>query len=274
MKTLKNHQIIYDNECPLCSAYTNAFIKNEMLEANGRVTYNEYCKTNTHNVDLKMAQKKIALINTETGETTYGLDSMLKIISNRFPFVATLFSIKIIYWLFTKLYYFISFNRKVIAPSKQSTTTCYPDFNLKYRILFLVFCWAITTWILHTLTALFHFKSYSSYTEAVLLIIQIPIQYVVIKIKTKEVFVNYLGHLLFLSFFGSLLLLPIIIINHFILLSLIANAIYFFAVVFVLIIMHFKRVKLLELNTALCYSWVVFRVIILFYLIITNYIQP
>ena len=212
------------------------------------------------------------LFRSVTGETTYGLDSMLKIISNRYSFVAKLFSIKIIYWLFTKLYFFISFNRKVIAPSKQSATTCYPDFNFKYRILFLVFCWAITTWILHAFTAIFHFKSYSTYTEAILLIVQIPIQYVVIKNKTKEVFVNYLGHLLFLSFFGSLLLIPIILINHFVLVSLIVNSIYFFTVVFVLIIMHFKRVKLLELNNSLCYSWIAFRLLILFYLIITNYI--
>jgi len=36
MKTLANHIILYDEECPMCFAYTKAFIKLDMLPKNGR----------------------------------------------------------------------------------------------------------------------------------------------------------------------------------------------------------------------------------------------
>ena len=36
MKTLENQTLLYDEDCPLCSVYTTGFIKNGMLDVNGR----------------------------------------------------------------------------------------------------------------------------------------------------------------------------------------------------------------------------------------------
>lgn len=272
MKKLENYQIIYDDECPLCNVYTRAFIDNGMLDKNGRVPYKEYIVENKFNVDIQKSQNQIALVNTKTGETTYGLDSMLKIITHRFNFVKNLFKIKIIYWLFTKLYSFISFNRKVIAPAKITAHTCKPEFNTKYRILFIVFCWLVTSLVLQAFTSTFHFKHYPNYIESILLLVQIPVQYLILKNKSKENFINYLGHLFFLSLLGSLLLLPIICFNYFIAVPLIISAVYFFAIVLLLVIMHLKRVALLQLNNGLCYSWILYRLSILAIIIIANYL--
>ncbi len=35
MKTLHNHVIFYDADCPMCNLYTNAFVKTGMLDSNG-----------------------------------------------------------------------------------------------------------------------------------------------------------------------------------------------------------------------------------------------
>lgn len=272
MKTLKDHQIIYDDECPLCNAYTSAFVKNGMLAQNGRMPYKTYVDANEYNIDLQKSKNQIALINIKTGEATYGLDSMLKIIEHRYPFVKTLFSIKFIYWFFTKLYSFISYNRKVIAPAKLTAHTCYPDFNVKYRIAFLFFCWVVSCIILQQYAALFHFQHYPKYLEAFLLLLQMPYQYFFMKNKKKEAVLNYFGHLFFISFFGCVLLLPVLIFNNYFILPVQIILYYFFAVLLVLIIMHIKRVALLELNTRLCFSWIAFRLLLLAYILLTNYI--
>ena len=39
MKTLSDHTLIYDNDCPLCVGYTNAFLKIKMLDKNGRKAF-------------------------------------------------------------------------------------------------------------------------------------------------------------------------------------------------------------------------------------------
>jgi predicted DCC family thiol-disulfide oxidoreductase YuxK len=36
MKTLENHTLFYDKDCPMCNIYTARFIKTKMLDANGR----------------------------------------------------------------------------------------------------------------------------------------------------------------------------------------------------------------------------------------------
>ncbi len=270
-KTLSHHQIIFDDECPLCNAYTNAFIKSGMLSPNGRVPYQIYAQTNVHGIDLPKSKNQIALVNTQTGEVTYGLDSMLKILQYRFPFVKYLFSIKIIYWFFIKMYSFISYNRKVIAPAKMGRHTCYPDFNVMYRVVFIFFCWVIATIILTAYASLFHFQHYPKYLEAFLLLAQMPYQYLFMKNKNREVVLNYFGHLFFLSFFGCILLIPALIGSYFIALPPLFILSYFLAVVVILIAMHIKRVGLLQLNYGLCFSWVAYRLLLLAYILLTNY---
>jgi len=41
MKTLKNHTLIYDNECPMCTMYSKGFIHAGMLDENGREAFTE-----------------------------------------------------------------------------------------------------------------------------------------------------------------------------------------------------------------------------------------
>jgi predicted DCC family thiol-disulfide oxidoreductase YuxK len=40
MKTLHNHIILYDAECPMCNLYTSAFVRNGLLD--NREAYQQY----------------------------------------------------------------------------------------------------------------------------------------------------------------------------------------------------------------------------------------
>ncbi len=41
MKTLTNQTLLYDEDCPLCRAYTSGFIATGMLDEKGRKPYSE-----------------------------------------------------------------------------------------------------------------------------------------------------------------------------------------------------------------------------------------
>src|ERR1700761_5494244 len=117
MKTLKDHLILYDAECPMCKVYTQAFTSTGMLDNDGRAPYQNlkgfFCPT----VDRKRAVNEIALVNTKTGEVTYGIDSLFKVIGNACPIFKPLFACKPFGTAMRKLYAFISYNRKVIIPA-------------------------------------------------------------------------------------------------------------------------------------------------------------
>ncbi len=108
MKTLENHTLIYDAECPLCNAYTQGFIKYKMLDINGRTAFQQFDFDNNTEIDKTKAANKIVLFNSETNEITYGLPSLIKIIglSFRSAFISFVCSAKFLpkqYIVFTSL---------------------------------------------------------------------------------------------------------------------------------------------------------------------------
>ncbi|HSY60870.1 MAG TPA: hypothetical protein VK796_03290 [Cytophaga sp.] len=75
--------------------------------------------------------------------------------------------------------------------------------------------------------------------------------------------IRYHYNMLLISLMGSILLWPIIILNSFHPQSHVVNLSYFFTVVSIMFVVHIGRVKKLQLPTYLCYTWVLYRFIIL-----------
>src|SRR5580698_2819025 len=94
VNTLKNHTILYDADCPMCKAYTNAFTATGMLDPNGRAPYQHMPDFACPLIDHQRAVNEIALINKTTGQVTYGIESLFKIIANSFPIFRPLFNCK------------------------------------------------------------------------------------------------------------------------------------------------------------------------------------
>lgn len=141
--------IIYDDTCPMCKIYTSAFVQNGLLSQEGRISFAELNENNACQIDFEKGRHEIPLIDLNGGKTIYGLDSMVYLLNQRFKFVGAIMKIKPIYWFFKKLYTLVSYNRRVIAPSEKQIIKydCTPDFNLKYRLLYIGIAFIISLFI-------------------------------------------------------------------------------------------------------------------------------
>jgi predicted DCC family thiol-disulfide oxidoreductase YuxK len=265
MRTLKNHVILFDNECPMCYAYTKAFVKTGMLASDGREAYQEMAQNICPLVDRQRAANEIALVNTETGEVIYGIQSIFKIIAHAMPFFKPLFMFSPFIYLMRKFYAFISYNRKVIIPAAVKENTIQPTFKLRYRIAYLLFTWLITADLLtayaHLLTDFVPLGS--KYREYLICGGQLFFQSAIIVFYRKEKLWDYLGNMMTISFAGSLLLQPVLILTKYFDVQPVFFILYFLMVAGLMFLEHIRRSKLLKLGWLMSMSWALYRLIVL-----------
>ncbi len=267
MKTLENHVVLFDGECPMCNLYTCAFVKIGMLPKDGRGDYQSNMDTVCPLIDKQRAVNEIALVNLQNGEVTYGVKSIFKILGNACPAFAPLFLCNPFIWLMSKVYAFISYNRRVIipAPAGGDGYIYQPTFKLHYRIAYLLFTWFCTGYILtayaHLLTGILPLGN--AYREYLICGGQIIFQGIVISVFAKEKLWSYLGNMMTISFAGSLLLLIPLALHHYITPTPIIYTLYFLAVAGLMFLEHLRRSKLLDIGYALTITWVLYRVVVL-----------
>lgn len=268
MKTLNNHTLIYDNECPMCNIYSKGFIKSGMLDKNGREAFTELSFKNKNLIDFNRAKNEIALVDHEKNKVIYGLDSLLLIIGNSFPTLEKIARIQPLYWFFKKLYSFVSYNRKQIIPSKKDMEeACVPDFNLKYRVAYLSFVVIFSGYILSIFSAKLNTDlSQNFWREFAICSAQIIWQTLFLKSYLKDKVWNYLGNMMTVSLIGTLLLIPALFLN----LNPVFSTVYFGIVVFIMFLEHIRRCRILKLNFLPTFSWMIFRMTVLAILIWNN----
>ncbi|KMQ67444.1 hypothetical protein ACM39_13480 [Chryseobacterium sp. FH2] len=264
MKTLKNHTLIYDNECPMCNIYSKGFIKSGMLDESGREAFTELTFRNKTLIDFNRAKNEIALVDHKENKVIYGLDSLLLIIGNSFPLLEKTARIKPLYWFFKKLYSFVSYNRKQIIPSAKdyinAEQSCTPDFNVKYRIAYMSFVVIFSAYIVSVFaTKLGLNLSQNFLREFTVCLGQITWQAIFLKSYLQDKTWDYLGNMMTVSLIGTLLLIPLLFTNF----SAVFNIIYFGAVVFIMFLEHLRRCKILKLNLIPTVSWLIYRVLVL-----------
>lgn len=264
MKTLKNHTIIYDDECPMCNLYTSAFLHTGMLDKSGREAFSNI-KSSGYNLDIKRASNEIALVNKNDNTVTYGIHSLFLIIAHRFPFFNILFERRFFQFLMQKLYFFVSYNRKVIVPGKkfEAYNSCTPSLNIKYRLAYIVFAWAVTSLILFYYSNLLgsFIQDGSVSRELLICGAQVFFQGAVVGYFNKSRVIHYLGNLMTVSLGGAILLLPMLLFSkltssHTLFLT------YFMIVVSLMLVEHIRRVKILELPLIISVTWVLYRVLV------------
>jgi predicted DCC family thiol-disulfide oxidoreductase YuxK len=265
MNTLKDHLILFDAECPMCSMYTKAFVSTGLIEKTGRAAYQETALETCPLVDRQRAANEIALVNQATGEVTYGIVSLFKVFAVALPMLKPLFEYKPFIWLMSKLYAFISYNRRVIIPAKNEHYQYQPTFKLHYRLAYLLITWVVTSYILtsyvHLMQGLLPIGT--GYREYLICGGQIIFQGILITIVAKNKKWDYLGNMMTISFAGALLLLPGLILSTQFNLSPVFYALYFMAVAGLMLMEHFRRSKLLLGGSALTISWVCYRFLVL-----------
>jgi predicted DCC family thiol-disulfide oxidoreductase YuxK len=161
MKTLKDKVIIYDDVCPLCNAYTEGFVQLGWLMPENRIGFAAANPELLKKIDINRARHEIPLFDKITEETLYGKEALFYIIGEQFPILIPLFAFSFFKIFIYFLYQIITYNRRIIAGSKAPKTgfDCAPDFNIKYRIIYILlaglFCYLLNP--LNTQTIDFQF---------------------------------------------------------------------------------------------------------------------
>ncbi len=267
MKTLTEHTILYDDECPLCSQYTKAFVSVGMLDDKGRASYTAAINNTIPNLDVNKARNEIALVNKKDNSVMYGVDSLLHIIGNSMPQFKPLFKLQVFRFLASKLYFFIAFNRKVIVPAKvfEGKNACTPDLNYTYRCLYIITSWLITSLVLVSYSKLIIplIPASNFYREFMVCGGQIIFQGIVVAVVRRDRLIHYLGNMMTISLGGAILLTPMLLF-HGLIDSGLFYAFYFMLVAGLMFLEHIRRVKLLELPWFISGTWVLYRLLVLF----------
>ncbi|HWD87043.1 MAG TPA: DCC1-like thiol-disulfide oxidoreductase family protein [Mucilaginibacter sp.] len=271
MKTLNNHIILYDAECPICTRYTKALTNRGMLEQGGWASYQQMPAEVCPMVDRQRAVDEIALVDVETGEVNYGVKSLFKVFGNSFPLLKPLFSFGPFVWVMSKAYAFFSFNRRVIIPSNTYDKGLQPTFRFGYRLAYLLLSWLAVGFILTRCAALLttFIPLGSPYREYAICGGQILFQGIIVSFYAPKKRWDYLGNMMTISFAGALLLIPVVLLHHLIHWPLFFP-LYFMLVAGLMFLEHIRRTKLLALGWLLTITWALYRIILL--LIILNLI--
>lgn len=270
MKALKNHIILFDAECPMCTMYTQALINTGMLENDGRAAYQEMPEIACPLIDRQRAADEIALVNTLTGEVSYGVQSLFKVLGNSMPVFKPLFNWHFFGWIMSKVYAFISYNRRVIIPTAQGIpkSPFQPGFKLRYRLLYLAFTGIITAFVLSKFSSLITnlVDPGKWYREYLICGGQILFQGVIVFFIHRHKVWEYLGNMMTISMAGALILIPLIVLNQFANIPPEINAGYFIVVAGLMFAEHIRRVKLIAQSGALSITWVLYRLVLLAFL--------
>lgn len=146
MKTNNNKAIIYDDNCPLCKAYTSAFVKGGFLQKENRIAFSKV-NMQQFNIDWYKAKHEIPLVNLQTGEVKYGVDALTDILQQKISIIKPIMKVYIFNWFFRKLYKLISYNRKIIVASEEQhlpSIDCTPDYSFFWRWLLIIICYIIS----------------------------------------------------------------------------------------------------------------------------------
>lgn len=293
MRTLHNHLILYDADCPMCQLYTRAFTRSGMLDPDGRAPYQDISAAACPLVDLNRAVNEIALIDTKTGEVKYGIESLFKVIGHSFPLLRPLFSWRPFLRTMRKTYAFISYNRKVIIPPPAfapraaeplapSATIAearaipaeapapQPAFRLPYRLAWLLFTALIAAAILTSYSRLLTgiLPAGGPWREYLICTGQILVQGMVVSIIVPAKRWDYLGNMMTISLAGSLALAPVLAIASCTHLPPIGATAWFLIVAGLMLFEHIRRTSLLGLDWTLTISWVAYRLLVLILILV------
>lgn len=150
---MNNKIIIYDDNCPLCAAYTNVFVKTGLIPAEGRKDFSSITPELLQRIDLGRSVNEIPVLDTGTNQVWYGIDALLEILQQKMPWIKTIGNCRPVKFLLQQLYSLISYNRRVIVATANKTgnVDCTPDFNFCYRIFFMALFLVFNTWMLFPL---------------------------------------------------------------------------------------------------------------------------
>ena len=245
--------IIYDDGCPLCTVYTTAFVAAGMLNSEGRKSFSNIDAATFALVDKTKCNNEIPLVDNETKQVWYGIDALLQLLDQKIPFAKVMGNIKPVNWVLRKCYNFISYNRKVIVATKsKSGYDCSPDFNVRYRIAFLIVFLLANSLMLSPYFYTVFSKSFMGGRPFIQLqaahFILVAVNVVLAVNMGRRKGLEYLGQVNMLALISLLLLGPLHLLNSYLIApSESTNNIYLGLASIVVVIEYIRRMEYLRL---------------------------
>jgi predicted DCC family thiol-disulfide oxidoreductase YuxK len=212
-----NKALVYDDACPLCVAYTSAFVKTGLLTPEGRKPFSAASPELLSAINWQRSKNEIPLFDPNTRQVWYGIDALLEILGQKCSSIKVIGHFKPVNWMLKKLYNFISYNRKVIVATKTSPSKidCTPSFNLFYRVLFMMVFLLFNTVMLyplhHHLLLQIPFYSLSVHQLINVHFVLVGINCTLAAFLPKRAAIEYLGQINMLALITVLLLTPLLI---------------------------------------------------------------
>lgn len=270
---LKNHKLLIDAYCPMCTIYGKCFTSFGLVDKNTVSPFQIEFESNELPVNMEKAKSEIALFNSETKKTDYGIDAFITILGHNKPRIKAILKSRMVYFVLRSLYAFISANRKVITRpvALNIKDTCVPRLAHSLRLAFILICTLGTALLLQSYTSeLFAKIGWTNpwYLETLICFGQLGFQVLVFKKLYGQNFWDYLGHMATISLLGALTLFAISKVLVLSKLSLFVLLPIFFSVILAMFLEHILRSHRLGYNWSLTASWVIYRSIVLLILIL------
>lgn len=265
---LTQHKLLIDQNCPLCNAYGQCFIRYKLIDPAVMDSYQQVDQSIFDKIDEEKAKSEIALLNENNSQVYYGIDAMIHILFPKKGIFYRILMSKPIYFLLRNFYGFISYNRHVIAGGSHTdySRTCIPETHKMYRWSYILLVALLTAVIVNSFTVQLDQAigmEHQFWREYLVCFGQISWQFVAVGWIDRSKRLDYLGNMSTVSMIGALLLLPIILIASFINIPALGLLLLFGCVVGIMFILHVRRAKQLGLPFIVSISWVIYRSVVL-----------
>jgi len=238
----RSNKIIYfDNGCRICRIGAKAIGAAKLNNGNALTPLQEMDETVSCNIDKARYCNEIAVYDTSTNETRYGVKGMLWVLEEKFGKVVRLFSLPIIFHLINFFYHIFSYNRRMIAPVyKKVDGDCEPEFHWGYRLGYI------------GIVIICVLPIFTYYSLIFLVYPNVIAAFLGLAIIRKEKRMEFLGHMatiLIIEKFLCCVFIFLLMLDFIDVFSFFFVGILFLAFYFVLVQKLFeKRMKLIELN--------------------------
>lgn len=265
---LKNHKLIIDKNCPLCGLYGKCFTAVGLIDDQTIGYYQTVNQKVFDQLDPERAKYEVAFIHPRSGKTIYGVDAFLHILSHKSQLLKWFLHLRVVYFIATQLYRFISYNRQVMSGVSEfnAARDCTPPVNVFYRWTYLILAALFTGLMVNQFTLALDTElgvNHVGWREYAICFGQIFWQFVILSFVNPSKRLDYLGNMSTVSVIGGFLLIPLLIFNNLMDLSWLQLLIGFTAIVGTMFLLHIRRCKRLGLPFFVSISWVIYRTIVL-----------
>ena len=233
--------IYFDNGCRVCRVGAKVAGAVNLNNGNTLTPLQEMDANSACNIDKSRYCNEIAVYDSNTHETRYGVQGLLWVLEDRFGKIMRLFTLPIIYHIINFFYHIFSYNRRMIAPVyKKVDGDCEPQFHWGYRLGYIgivIIC------------VLPIFTSYSLIFLVYPNVIAAFLGLAIIRKEKRMEFLVHMATILIIEKFLCCVFIFLLLLDFIDLFSFFFVGILFLAFYFVLVQKLFeKRMKLIELN--------------------------